>query len=215
MSTDARRPRRRVQLALKRLLDIVLCLGVLVIAIPLLILIAILVKITSPGPLLFVQERVGRGKRTFPMYKIRTMRVNHHASDRWSNADAAAITPVGRFLRDYGFDELPQIFNILRGDMSIIGPRPPIPSQLARFDERLSAIFDMRPGVLSLAAAEGRRAISPERRLELHLQYVEQWSLLLDFRILWKCFFVVLKRENVDETAPELDANLKRSDTTN
>ena len=160
-------------MVVKRALDIIICSGTLIVISPFLLIISSLVKLTSSGPVFFVQERIGRGKRVFKMYKIRTMRVTHHASDVWTAADSFAVTPIGKFLRDYGLDELPQLFNILTGDMSIVGPRPPLATQIARYDERLSRTFDMRPGVLSLAAAKGRRSISAEERMELHLKYVE------------------------------------------
>lgn len=194
-----------IRLAMKRMIDLVLCAILLVAASPLLLLIAIAVKLTSRGPLFFVQHRVGLNARSFRMYKFRTMRADHRGGDAWSNADEMAVTPIGGVLRDYGLDELPQLLNIFNGDMSIIGPRPPLTSQLGRYDERLRETFAMRPGVLSLAAVEGRRAISPEQRMELHLRYVKEWSLRLDFSILWRCALVVLRRQNANETSPAVN----------
>lgn len=190
-----------ISLALKRLFDVVLSLLVTVLAAPLLLLIAIAVRLTSRGPVFFVQDRIGRRKRIYRMYKFRTMRAVHHASAVWSAEDESAVTAIGGFLRDYGLDELPQLFNILKGDMSIIGPRPPLASQIGRYEGRMEETFTMRPGVLSLAAAEGRRAIPPEERMELHLRYVKNWSLRLDFQIFRRCVFVVLRRQNVNEAA--------------
>jgi lipopolysaccharide/colanic/teichoic acid biosynthesis glycosyltransferase len=201
-----------IRLPLKRVIDVALCLVVLVVTAPLLLVIAIAIKLTSRGPALLIQERVGRNKRIFGMYKFRTMRADHKPSDKWNGADESAVTSIGGVLRDYGLDELPQLFNILKGEMSIVGPRPPLASQIARYEGRFVEIFAMPPGVLSLAAAEGRRAVSPEERMELHLRYVQRWSLRLDVYILWKCLFVVLRRQNVKE-APSARASTTETTT--
>jgi sugar transferase EpsL len=197
--------RRRLQLALKRFLDILLSLVVLLLSWPVLLLIAVLVKLSSPGPVFFVQARAGLGQKPFPMLKFRTMAEasSKQQATVWTAAEEARITPLGRFLRDYGLDELPQLLNILRGDMSIVGPRPPLPVQVESYTERQRKMFQMRPGVLSLAAVEGRRALPVERRIELHVRYVEAWSLGLDFRILWRALFVVLGRQDASETRTE------------
>ncbi|NLB74786.1 MAG: sugar transferase [Firmicutes bacterium] len=193
-----------IQLAIKRLLDVVICFMILVIGFPIYLIIAILVRLSSPGPIFFVQDRVGLNGRIFQMYKFRTMM---GAPDEsiivWSQSDEDRITKVGRFLRDYGLDELPQAVNILRGDMSIVGPRPPLPNQVENYSDHQKGIFKMRPGVFSLAAIKGRRSIPMEERIELHVQYVENWSLGLDAKILWKGLLVVLGREDVSETVVE------------
>lgn len=196
---------RTFPLAIKRLLDLLLSLAVLLLAWPVLLLIAVMVKLTSPGPVFFVQERVGLSERVYPIYKFRTMtdRPSGQSLTRWTAADEARITPIGHFLRDYGLDELPQIWNILKGDMSIIGPRPPLPAQVESYADHERVAFLMRPGVLSLAAVEGRRALPVERRIQLHVKYVEEWSIRLDLKILWQAIFVVLRRQNAIETLPE------------
>ncbi len=192
---------RQFQLALKRLLDIVLCIIVLVLGFPFFVLIAFLVKFSSPGPIFFMQQRVGRGGKIFVMIKFRTMVADHQLSvpHVWNLTEEARITSVGRFLRDFGLDELPQVFNILKGDMSIVGPRPPLPMQVDDYTERQALAFNMRPGVLSWAAVNGRRSISMEQRRDLHAWYVQNWSLWLDLKILFRSFLVVLKRENAGE----------------
>jgi undecaprenyl phosphate N,N'-diacetylbacillosamine 1-phosphate transferase len=190
-----------LSLGLKRLLDVILGLVVLLLIWPGLLLIAILVKATSPGPVLFTQERVGRGERLFRLVKFRSMTGSPpRGLTTWNGAEEARITPVGRFLRDYGLDELPQLWNILKGDMSIVGPRPPLAVQAEEYTLRQRKLFQMRPGVLSLAAVEGRRSLPVERRIELHVQYVESWSLKLDMEILWRGLFVVLSRRDAVET---------------
>jgi len=188
-------------MVVKRLADIVLSLIVAVLGLPLFLLIALLVKITSPGSIFFVQDRAGLDQRAFRMIKFRTMTgVATGASLlRWTADDDARITPIGRLLRDYGLDELPQVINILRGDMSIVGPRPPLPTQAERYDDFQRKMFQMRPGVLSLAAIEGRRSISMDRRIALHVKYVQNWSLRLDLLILWRTFFIVLRRRDATD----------------
>lgn len=202
MSSDLL-PLRAIQSAVKRMIDIVLCAGVLFFTWPCLLLIAGLVKVTSPGSVLFVQERVGLGQRVYRMPKFRTMTDCPSGRSRleWTADDEARITRLGRILRDYGLDELPQLYSILKGDMSIVGPRPPLPAQVEEYTERQKRVFRMRPGVLSLAAVEGRRSLPVERRIDLHVKYVETWSLGLDLRILWRALFVVLGRQDAVEVS--------------
>lgn len=201
--------KRSVALAVKRFFDLALCLGVLLMAWPALAAIAVLVKATSPGPVFFPQERVGRGQRAYRMLKFRTMtdRPSAPSALAWTTDDEARITHLGRFLRDYGLDELPQLWNILKGEMSIVGPRPPLPAQVEGYTERQKRMFDMRPGVLSLAAVEGRRSLPVVRRIDLHVRYVETWSLRLDVEILWRALFVVLRRQDTVEVAVKREAD--------
>lgn len=192
----------QLRLFAKRLLDITLCLIVAILSLPLLALIAILIAVTSPGPVFFTQGRVGLNQQIFRIIKFRTMtgKSKDKAAQLWTKTEEARVTPVGRFLRDYGLDELPQVFNILQGDMSIIGPRPPLPALVEEFTNSQRKMFQMRPGVLSLAAVEGRRSIPMERRIELHVQYVEEWSLRLDLWILWRSLFVVIGRKDASDS---------------
>jgi len=190
-----------IQLVIKRLFDVVVCSIVLVVGAPIYLVIAVLVKLSSPGSIFFVQDRVGLNGQIFRMYKFRTMvGKSDETTVVWSQSDEERITKVGRFLRDYGLDELPQAVNILKGDMSIVGPRPPLSSQVESYSEHQRIMFRMRPGVFSLAAVRGRRSIPTEERIELHVRYVENWTLGLDARILWKGLLVVLGRENASET---------------
>ena len=192
---------RSWQLGIKRLADVVVSLAVLVLGWPLFLLVAVLVRLSSPGPVLFIQERVGKEEKPFRLVKFRSMLVSEEedAETGWTEAHEARITPIGRLLRDYGLDELSQAWNILKGEMSIIGPRPPLPAQVESFTERQRKMFLMRPGLLSLPGFKGRRSLPMEERIELHVQYVEHWSLLLDFVILLRCIPVILRRQNVDE----------------
>jgi len=190
-----------IEYAIKRVFDVVACLMVLALGAPIFIIIALIVRLSSPGPVLFIQERTGRYGRTFRMYKFRTMVGRKDESILvWTKTDEQRITRVGRFLRDYGLDELPQVINILKGDMSIVGPRPPRPLQAERYSDHQRIMFNMRPGVISLADVKGRRSIPTEERIDWHVRYVQNWSLGLDLEILWKTLLIVLRRENAEET---------------
>jgi lipopolysaccharide/colanic/teichoic acid biosynthesis glycosyltransferase len=197
------REARRLQLVVKRLLDIVVGVLTVVLGWPLLVCSAVLVKLSSPGPIFFVQERVGRHGKHFRMYKFRSMTVapQGYQPGGWGAAEEARVTRIGRFLRDYGLDELPQVINIIRGDMSIIGPRPPLPRKAKDYSQRQRMVFEMRPGVLSPGVYLGRRSIPMEERIELHVQYVERWSLVLDLAVLLRSIPVVLRRQDVDSPA--------------
>lgn len=189
-----------IQLFIKMFFDIIVCSVLLIGSFPLLLLLALLVKLSSAGPVLFIQERMGKNEKPYKIIKFRTMvgQPDKHATC-WNKSEEDRITPIGNFLRDFGLDELPQMFNIIKGDMSIIGPRTPLPQQMASLQPRLKKMFTMRPGVLSLAAIAGRRSLTMEQRYELHVQYVETWSLKLDLKILWRSIFVVLGRESARE----------------
>ena len=187
--------------ALKRLFDIIMSMLVAVIGAPVFMVVAVLVKLSSPGPVFFVQDRVGKDGSAFRMYKFRTMAGKPDASMLvWTQSEEDRITKIGRFLRDYGLDELPQVLNILRGDMSIVGPRPPLPMQAEQYTDCQKTMFNMRPGVISLADVKGRRSIPMEERIEWHVWYVQNWSMRLDLEILWKTLFIVLRRQNASET---------------
>ncbi len=202
---------RYIQLAIKRMIDLVTCTAILIVGLPIFLFAVLLVKSTSPGPIFFIQPRVGKNQKVFKMIKFRTMTgTPDEGATRWSSADVSRITPIGSVLRDYGVDELPQVINIIRGDMSIVGPRPPLPVQVENYIPEQRKVFLMRPGVLSLAAIEGRRAISIDERIALHVKYVENWSLMLDFRIIWRCLFVVLGRKNAMEVFIDDKTRMKK-----
>ena len=176
----------------------------MIIFFPFLLILTLLVKLSSSGPVFFSQERVGLNGKGFNIIKYRTMTGRPNANSMsWSKSDEERITSVGGFMRDYGLDELPQLLNILIGDMSIIGPRPPLPKQVQLFTKEERKMFQMRSGVLSLAAVEGRRSLPMEKRYELHVKYVASWSLKLDLKILWKSLFVVLGKESATEKEAE------------
>jgi len=190
----------KIRISIKRLFDIVICGIIFVVGFPVLLMLGILVKLTSPGLVFFIQTRVGKDEKPYKIIKFRTMigQPDKNAT-RWTKSEEDRVTSIGHFMRDYGLDELPQLINILKGDMSIIGPRPPLPQQVTEFSSHFKKMFRMRPGVLCLAGIAGRRSLTIEQRYELHVQYVETWSLKLDLKILWRSLFIVLRREAASE----------------
>lgn len=190
---------RRANPILKRCLDLLMSIVALVVlSIPLAI-IGLLVWIDSGWPVIFVQERVGLRGRTFKIYKFRTMAkdaVNVGMGLRTSKDDPR-ITRVGRFLREYHLDELPQIINVLIGDMSIVGPRPTIPSQVRTYTPFEMRRLEVRPGITGLAQVSGNNELPWEERIKLDVYYVDHASLLLDLNIIVKTIFTVLKRRGV------------------
>ena len=179
--------RRPVQFAIKRILDYVLAVVSLVVLLPVGALIALAIRLDSPGPVIFRQERLGLGMRRFIIYKFRTMQAgapvkyNEDGSTSAERGDAR-ITRIGGLLRG-GLDELPQLINVLRGEMSLIGPRPDLPEheELYTADERRK--LSVRPGVSNLPAVIGRNQIPWKKRIALDLYYIDNWSLLFDLKI--------------------------------
>jgi len=190
--SSSRRSRRKALFAdpsrnsAKRLVDIIGAGVALLFFAPLLIGIAIAIKWTSPGPILFQQPRYGKGNRLFRIYKFRTMHVhlNDRSGVRQTTSNDSRVTTIGRILRKTSLDELPQLINVLRGDMSLVGPRPALPHEVAEFDEELRGRHRVLPGITGLWQVEGRE--NPEfdvyRRLDLF--YVENWSVGFDLAIL-------------------------------
>jgi exopolysaccharide biosynthesis polyprenyl glycosylphosphotransferase len=199
---------RQSVLAAKRVLDIVGAAGALAVALPVLAIIGVVVKLTSDGPMIFSQARIGFHGRRFRMYKIRTMvkdaeqireRVAHlnarSGGPIFKAADDPRLTPVGRWLRKLSLDELPQLFNVLKGEMSLVGPRPlPIyeARQLKGAQRRRLA---MRPGITGLWQVNGRNMVDFDEWMRMDLLYVDRWSLGLDLKILLRTIPVVLSAE--------------------
>ncbi len=192
----------------KRLLDIVLALVALLLAWPFMLLIALAVKLDSRGPVIFKQKRLGMGGKEFWFYKFRSMTVNaeHTGSGVYSGKGDARVTRVGRFIRALSLDELPQLLNILKGDMSCIGPRPPLtyhPWPIEDYTAEQLRMFEVRPGVSGWAQINGRKDVEWHKRIELNVWYVDHCSFLLDMKIFFMTIFKVLAvsdNENTGET---------------
>jgi lipopolysaccharide/colanic/teichoic acid biosynthesis glycosyltransferase len=171
---------------IRRAIDILVAVLALALAAPLLALGAVAIKLSSPGPVIYRQRRVGRGGEEFDVLKLRTMvqGAEHIGAGLWVDADDPRITRVGALLRRTSLDELPNLFNVLRGEMSLIGPRPTVPEQVAVYTERQRGRLAIRPGITGWAQVNGRAALPWGQRIELDLFYIEHRSLRLDLRIL-------------------------------
>lgn len=184
---------------LKRLSDLVIAGVGLSLLWPLLLLIALAIRLNSPGPALYKQERVSRDGKIFKMYKFRTMPVDTEKDTGpvWATSDDQRSTPLGRFLRRSSLDELPQLLNVLEGSMSFIGPRPERPYFVAQFQQKIRHYDErhqVKPGMTGLAQINGLRGdTSIEKRVEHDLYYIENWSLVLDFKIVLRSFWVILQ----------------------
>ncbi len=174
--------------AIKRTMDIVGSAILLVVTSPLMLFTAIGVKLSSPGPILFKQVRVGRKNREFTMYKFRSMRVNDSQQTGWSTDEDPRKTRFGNFIRKFALDELPQFYNVLKGDMSLVGPRPEVPFYVEKFKTEIPLYMlkhTLRPGITGLAQIKGLRGdTSIEARIEEDISYIENWSVGEDIRIL-------------------------------
>ena len=201
----------------KRCLDFILALFGLLILSPVILIAALLVRLSSPGPVIFRQRRLGLDGKEFDFYKFRSMVLNAEGtgSGVYSAKDDPRVTKVGRILRATSIDELPQLVNILKGDMSLIGPRPPLtyhPWPIEQYTEEQHHMFDVRPGITGWAQTHGRKDVEWHKRIRLNIWYVEHVSLWLDIRIFFLTIFKVFsnadnantgKTLNTDESAAE------------
>ncbi|MDK2586306.1 exopolysaccharide biosynthesis polyprenyl glycosylphosphotransferase [Romboutsia sedimentorum] len=180
----------------QRLLDIVLSLIGLVIGLPIIAIFGILIKIEDNGPITYKQERMGKGGSRFYIYKLRSMRTDAEKfGAQWATKDDPRITKVGNFIRKTRVDEIPQLFNILKGDMSVIGPRPERPSFTEEFNNDIPGFINrlaIKPGLTGWAQVNGGYDINPKEKLIEDMYYIKNRSILLDFKILFKTVKVVL-----------------------
>ncbi len=192
------------QLFIKRLMDIVISLAALVIFSPIMVLTALAIKLTSPGPVLFKQERVGLNGRKFMLYKFRSMVVNAEAlKERLASLNEMdgpvfkikndpRITPIGYIIRRTSIDELPQFINVLKGDMSIVGPRPPLAGEVEHYEVWQRRRLSLKPGITCIWQVSGRNKISFEEWMRMDLEYIDNWSLVLDLKLILRTLVVVL-----------------------
>lgn len=191
---------------IKRLIDVILSVLAIVVLSWLYLIIAILIKCTSKGPVLFKQDRIGKDGKVFQIYKFRSMKVGAEKSGVYSDNKDPRVTGVGRFIRATSIDELPQLFNILKGDMALIGPRPPLtyhPWKWEEYSGFQKRMFEVRPGITGWAQTHGRKDVEWNRRIELNVWYVDHVSFGLDFKIFWLTIFKILSNadnENKGET---------------
>ena len=194
--------------AIKRLIDIICSfVGILVLS-PLFIIIAIIIKFTSKGPVFFSQKRVGRNGKEFDMYKFRSMVVNAEelkeklaaqnemSGPMFKMKDDPRVTKVGKFIRKTSLDELPQLWNVLKGDMSLVGPRPSLPKEVAQFDEWMHKRLDVKPGLTCYWQVSGRNNIDFEDWMKLDVKYVEERNLWIDIKLIFKTVGVLFGDKN-------------------
>lgn len=183
---------------LKRFLDIIISFFALIVLSPLMLVFAVLVGVTSKGPILFKQDRLGINGKVFKMLKFRSMIVGAEAQGVYSDNKDKRVTKVGKFLRKTSLDELPQLVNMLKGDMSLIGPRPPLtyhPWPIDQYTDEQKRMFDVRPGMTGWAQVNGRKEVEWIKRIELNVWYVDHVSFLLDAKIFFMTLFKVFSNE--------------------
>lgn len=181
---------------MKRLLDFIIALSALLVLLPVIIIVAVFVRLKLGSPILFTQDRPGLHGKVFNMYKFRSM-----TDERDDNgvllSDSIRLTKFGSFLRSSSLDELPGLWNILKGDMSLVGPRPLLVEYLEFYTEEEQKRHTVRPGLTGLAQISGRNNLGWDERLKLDVEYVNNRSLILDFKILYKTLIKVIKKEDV------------------
>jgi exopolysaccharide production protein ExoY len=192
----------------KRIFDVLIASITLIVFLPLFAFVVLLLKLTDPGPVIFRHIRVGQGGRRFACFKFRSMVLDSDkvlktllesdpaARKEWDRTQKLAndprITPVGKFLRQSSLDELPQLINVIRGDMSLVGPRPIVPSELTRYGDKLSLYLQARPGITGIWQVSGRNDCGYDRRIEMDANYVRNWRFSTDFVILLRTLGAVL-----------------------
>jgi len=189
-----------VQLVLKRFFDFVVALIGLVLLSPVFLIVAILIKLDSAGSVFFRQERIGKGGKPFYPFKFRTMiegAVNKGLGYTVSRDDER-ITKLGKFLRKWGIDEFPQLINVLKGEMSLVGPRPTLRYQVEKYNDFEKRRLQVKPGLAGWALIHGRNSLTWEERIKYDVWYVDNWSLWLDVKIIFKTFYLIfIKQEGV------------------
>jgi exopolysaccharide biosynthesis polyprenyl glycosylphosphotransferase len=190
---------------LKRVVDVAMALGALLALSPLLLVLAIIVRLDSPGPVLFRQDRVGKDGHPFGMFKFRSMVVdaearlaaldqrNEGAGVLFKLRDDPRVTHCGRWMRKYSLDELPQLWNVVLGHMSMVGPRPPLDREVSGYEHHTHRRLLIKPGITGLWQINGRSDLAWEEAVRLDLYYVENWSIAGDLLILWRTFRAVIK----------------------
>ena len=202
--------------AVKRFLDVTASFLGLVLLSPLLLAVSILIKIDSRGPVIFRQKRIGRNGKVFEIYKFRSMCVGAEktGSSVYSGKGDARVTRIGKILRATSIDELPQLLNILKGEMSFVGPRPPLtyhPWKYEEYTDFQKRMFEVRPGITGWAQVNGRKDVEWHKRIELNVWYVDHMSLLLDIKIMFKTAFKVLTNADNENSGATVNKSTEPS----
>jgi lipopolysaccharide/colanic/teichoic acid biosynthesis glycosyltransferase len=194
--------RLSLRLAIKRGTDLTVSFALLILGIPIFALIAIAVLVETRGPVLFRQERAGLHGKPFRIYKVRSMALEAESGGPVMSMSDPRVTRVGQFLRRFSLDELPQVLNVIRGEMSLVGPRPLLVGTTRKHEERR---LDMRPGMTSLVEVSQPHLLSWDQRMQIDIDYVDRWSLSLDIGILFRTIPVLLSRKDILDLPRECD----------
>lgn len=187
----------KVNLVIKRCIDIVLSLMGIILLSPLMFIVAILIKTMMPGPIFFKQKRVGKNKKEFDIVKFRTMKVDKEAEKNLDfSKDEERLTKLGKVLRRTKIDELPQLFHVLIGDMSLVGPRPTLMNQIEEYSLLQMNRLNVKPGMTGLAQVNGNTLLTWEQRIEYDLYYIKHYSILIDLKILIKTVGIIVLGES-------------------
>ena len=186
----------KVSLIIKRVIDILGSLIGLILLSPVFIVTSILVYIKLGSPIFFIQKRVGKNNKVFNMIKFRTMKNDKNKFGEYLS-DEERLTPFGKKLRSLSIDELPELINVLKGDMSLVGPRPLLVEYLELYSEKQIRRHEMRPGITGLAQVNGRNSISWSERFEMDVDYIDTYNLFLDIKILFMTVYKVIKRDGI------------------
>ena len=194
----------------KRFFDILISFFTLLLLVLPMLIIGLIIKLTSKGPVLFKQDRIGKNGKFFKILKFRSMVVGAEAQGVYSDNKDKRVTKIGKFLRKTSLDELPQLINMLKGDMSLIGPRPPLtyhPWPLEEYTDEQRKMFNVRPGMTGWAQVNGRKEVEWHKRIELNVWYVEHLSFGLDFKIFFMTIFKVFKNEGNENKGATVEKN--------
>lgn len=182
---------------LKRFMDLIISILGIIVLFPLLIVVAILIKITMPGPILFKQERVGKDEKLFLLLKFRSMKVNRQLENNHDfSKDAERLTKFGRIIRRLKIDEVPQLFNVLKGEMSLVGPRPTVKRQVDKYTDEQHRRHEVKPGMTGLAQVKGGTKMPWPERIILDIEYVENNNIFIDVYLIILTFYVTLFGRN-------------------
>ena len=192
--------KKKYQIFIKRILDICVALGLLIVLFPVIVIVAVLVKTKLGSPIIFTQERVGKDNRIFKILKFRTMK---ECIDKEGNIlpDEERLTSFGKKLRSSSLDELPELINILKGDMSLVGPRPLLVDYLPLYSKEQIRRHEVLPGLTGWAQINGRNSIKWKKKFELDVWYVENWNLKLDIKIIFLTIIKVFKMDGINQNA--------------
>lgn len=200
MSKGAAPKTESMKIKYKCLFDIFASFSAIILALPILLIIYLLIKLTSKGPAIFKQTRAGKNEQPFTLYKFRTMKMDvdpFGASPK--SQDDPRLIKYGKFLREYSLDELPQLFNVLKGDMSIVGPRPFYMEQVAQWNDYHRQLLQIKPGLTGMAQVSGRGALTHEAKLDIEVKYLKHKNIRRDLMIIFRTFAVVLTKEGIYE----------------